>query len=185
MSYVETSATLATVRMPSIVQEMQRAHKARLQRIKDAAIGKPAPPVIADDPMVAILESAIEAQPTWEDRQKAHWFSIVESGPIPRPVRRWPTIMEIQRAVCLHYGVSRRDMLAPGRHKSIALARQIAVYICRRTTIHSLPELGRRFGGRDHTTQIHAVKKIRRMMEADPAFAAEVEAIIASLGCSA
>lgn len=126
----------------------------------------------------------------WVERQgrinplpKALWFSIESEMTPPEPRR--PSIEQIQRAVCHHYGVRRTDMLSQRREAKIVLPRQVAVYICTRLTIRSLPEIGRRFGGRDHTTQIHSKRKIAAMMAADVAFAAEVEGIIASFGVSA
>ncbi|MCB8829719.1 chromosomal replication initiator protein DnaA, partial [Escherichia coli] len=69
-------------------------------------------------------------------------------------------IEEIQRIVARHYNVSKQDLLSNRRTRTIVKPRQIAMYLAKMLTPRSLPEIGRRFGGRDHTTVLHAVRKI-------------------------
>ncbi len=71
------------------------------------------------------------------------------------------TIDEIQRKVAEYYNLRMGDMLSARRSRTIARPRQIAMYISKQLTTRSLPEIGRRFGGRDHTTVMHAVKKLK------------------------
>lgn len=85
---------------------------------------------------------------------------LAESGSIN-------TIDPIIRACCHYFKISKGDMISPRRTAAPVLARQIAMYLCRNLTIRSLPEIGRRFGGRDHTTVLHAVRKIERIKETD------------------
>jgi chromosomal replication initiator protein len=89
----------------------------------------------------------------------------------PRRVR----IEDIQRVVSRHYNVSKADLLSARRTRTIVRPRQIAMYLAKILTPRSLPEIGRRFGGRDHTTVLHAVRKIEGMIEGDKALAEEIE----------
>jgi len=84
-------------------------------------------------------------------------------------------IEDIQRAVSRHYNVSRTDMLSNRRTRLIVKPRQIAMYLAKMMTPRSLPEIGRRFGGRDHTTVLHAVRKVESMIADDGQLAKELE----------
>jgi chromosomal replication initiator protein len=86
-------------------------------------------------------------------------------------------IEEIQRIVARHYNVSRSDLLSSRRTANVVRPRQIAMYLAKTLTLRSLPEIGRRFGGRDHTTVLHAVRKIESLIGIDNALAAEIEAL--------
>jgi chromosomal replication initiator protein len=77
------------------------------------------------------------------------------------------TIEEIQRKVAEHYNIRLSDMIGPKRLRNIARPRQVAMYLSKQLTPRSLPEIGRRFGGRDHTTIIHGVRKIEELMSTD------------------
>ena len=77
------------------------------------------------------------------------------------------TIEEIQRKVAEHYNIRLSDMIGPKRLRNIARPRQVAMYLAKQLTPRSLPEIGRRFGGRDHTTIIHGVRKIEELMTSD------------------
>jgi chromosomal replication initiator protein len=84
-------------------------------------------------------------------------------------------IEDIQRAVALQYNVSRSDLLSSRRTANVVRPRQIAMYLAKTLTLRSLPEIGRRFGGRDHTTVLHAVRKIETLVGNDAALAEEIE----------
>jgi chromosomal replication initiator protein len=84
-------------------------------------------------------------------------------------------IEDIQRAVARHYNVSRADMLSSRRTANVVRPRQIAMYLAKTLTLRSLPEIGRRFGGRDHTTVLHAVRKIETLADGDKALGEEIE----------
>ncbi|WP_376875976.1 chromosomal replication initiator protein DnaA [Albirhodobacter sp. R86504] len=85
------------------------------------------------------------------------------------------TIEEIQRKVAEHYNVRLSDMIGPKRVRTIARPRQVAMYIAKRKTTRSLPEIGRRFGGRDHTTIMHGIRKIEELLESDPQMVEDVD----------
>lgn len=84
-------------------------------------------------------------------------------------------IEEIQRIVARHYNVSKQDLLSSRRTRTIVKPRQVAMYLAKMLTPRSLPEIGRRFGGRDHTTVLHAVRKIEDLVGADGKLAQELE----------
>jgi chromosomal replication initiator protein len=86
-------------------------------------------------------------------------------------------IEEIQRIVARHYNVSRSDLLSSRRTANVVRPRQIAMYLAKTLTLRSLPEIGRRFGGRDHTTVLHAVRKIESLIGVDNTLAAEIEVL--------
>ena len=85
------------------------------------------------------------------------------------------TIDEIQKKVVEHYNIKLSDMHSPRRSRSIARPRQVAMYLAKSITTRSLPEIGRKFGGRDHTTVIHAIKTIEEIMVNDPSLAEDIE----------
>jgi chromosomal replication initiation ATPase DnaA len=85
------------------------------------------------------------------------------------------TIEEIQKAVVEHYSIRMADMTSARRSLAIARPRQMAMYLATQLTPRSLPEIGRRFGGRDHTTVLHAVRKIENLVGNDAALADEIE----------
>lgn len=85
------------------------------------------------------------------------------------------TIEEIQRKVSEHFNIRLSDMIGPKRTRTIARPRQIAMYLSKQLTTRSLPEIGRRFGGRDHTTIMHGVRVIEEMKLADHQLGEDVE----------
>jgi chromosomal replication initiator protein len=91
----------------------------------------------------------------------------------PKRVR----IEDIQRVVARQYNVSRSDLLSSRRTANVVRPRQVAMYLAKVLTLRSLPEIGRRFGGRDHTTVLHAVRKIEALVGNDSALAEEIEAL--------
>jgi chromosomal replication initiator protein len=84
-------------------------------------------------------------------------------------------IEDIQRVVARQYNVSRADLLSSRRTANVVRPRQIAMYLAKALTLRSLPEIGRRFGGRDHTTVLHAVRKIETLASNDSTLAEEIE----------
>ncbi len=84
-------------------------------------------------------------------------------------------IEDIQKLVASRYNVSRSDILSERRTAAVVKPRQIAMYLSKVLTLRSLPEIGRRFGGRDHTTVLHAVRKIEKQIGDDPVLGDEVE----------
>ena len=85
------------------------------------------------------------------------------------------TVEEIQRKVSEHFNIRLSDMIGPKRLRTFARPRQMAMYLAKQMTSRSLPEIGRRFGGRDHTTVLHGVKRIEELMVTDSQIADDVE----------
>jgi chromosomal replication initiator protein len=110
------------------------------------------------------LEGAVtRLYATWQYMKTPITLDLVEtiirdliSGVEPRRIK----IEDILRIISRHFGVSRADILSQRRHRSVVWPRQIGMYLAKQMTSRSLPEIGRRFGGRDHTTVLHAIRKI-------------------------
>jgi chromosomal replication initiator protein len=84
------------------------------------------------------------------------------------------TIDEIQKRVAEHFNIRLSDMGSERRSRAVARPRQVAMYLAKQLTTRSLPEIGRKFGGRDHTTVMHAVRKIEELQRTDPNLAEDV-----------
>ncbi len=85
------------------------------------------------------------------------------------------SIEDIQRRTAEFYKLEVRDFHSPQRARRVARPRQVAMYLARKLTTRSLPEIGRRFGGRDHTTVLHACRRIEALCDEDPTFKQEVD----------
>ncbi|MEL7203023.1 MAG: chromosomal replication initiator protein DnaA [Pseudomonadota bacterium] len=85
------------------------------------------------------------------------------------------TVEEIQRKVSEHYNIRLSELIGPKRVRTFARPRQVAMYLSKQMTTRSLPEIGRRFGGRDHTTVMHGVRKIEELMQQDSQIADDLE----------
>ncbi len=83
----------------------------------------------------------------------------------------------IQRKVADFFGVKLSDLRAQNRTRAVAFPRQIAMYLARQLTHSSLAEIGRSFGGKDHTTVLHAVEKIQRLLQEDPKFRKTIDTL--------
>jgi hypothetical protein len=108
---------------------------------------------------------------------------IERAAEIAFPNFAFPTtgrITAIKRATLTEYpGITLNDLTSQRRTMRTVFARQVAMYLAKKLTPNSLPEIGRRFGGRDHTTVLHAVRKIEHLVGADPVLAAQIERIAA------
>jgi chromosomal replication initiator protein len=93
------------------------------------------------------------------------------NGAEPRRIK----IEEILKVISRHYGISRGDIISQRRHRSIVWPRQIGMYLSKQLTQRSLPEIGRRFGGRDHTTVLHAIRKIEGELKGNPRLREELD----------
>ncbi len=92
-----------------------------------------------------------------------------------RGVEKRITVDEIQKAACEHFGLKQADLLSPGRARALARPRQAAMWLAKQLTTRSLPDIGKRFGGRDHTTVLHAVRRIDELRALDPQLARDLE----------
>lgn len=104
-------------------------------------------------------------------------FTLGISGSGYVSVRPRRTVKRIQEIVAAHYGIPIGEMVSRRRHRSFARPRQVAMYLARETTPKSFPDIGRFFGGRDHTTVIHAIKAVERLCRDDEDFAVDVEVL--------
>ncbi|MCL2723775.1 MAG: chromosomal replication initiator protein DnaA [Polyangiaceae bacterium] len=98
----------------------------------------------------------------------------------PRPNEA--SVDDIQRVVCHHFKLRSNDLLSKDRHKSVAFARHVAMYLCKQRLKCSFPELGRAFGNRDHTTVMSAVRKVCNLRTSDPEVRAHLDALERKLG---
>ena len=92
-----------------------------------------------------------------------------------------PSIAAIQAAVCLEFGISPGEMASDRRGQRVARPRQVAMYLAKRLTLLSFPNIGRGFANRDHTTVMHAVARVTLLMDQDELFALRVTALEARL----
>jgi len=125
------------------------------------------------------LEGAItRLYATWQYMRTPLSLDIAETvirdlvqGIEPRRVK----IEDILRIVSRHFGVSKGDLLSQRRHRSVVWPRQIGMYLAKQMTARSLPEIGRRFGNRDHTTVLHAIRKIEGVLTDNPRLRDELD----------
>ncbi len=109
--------------------------------------------------------------------EEAHTFV----RPHLRTVEKRITVDDIQKAVAEHYGLKQADLLCERRTRAVARPRHAAMYLAKQLTTRSYPDIGRRFGGRDHTTVLHAVKRIEALKAEDVVLAADLDAITRKL----
>jgi chromosomal replication initiator protein len=102
--------------------------------------------------------------------------SALRGGP-----ERRITVDEIQKTVADHFSLKQADLLSERRTRAVARPRQIAMWLCKQHTTRSYPDIGRRFGGRDHTTVLHGVRKIEELMALDDQIARDVETLTRKL----
>jgi chromosomal replication initiator protein len=102
-------------------------------------------------------------------------------GPHMRGGERRITVDDIQKATAEHFGLKQADLISERRTRSVARPRQAAMWLAKQLTTRSLPDIGRRFGGRDHTTVLHAVRRIEELKAGDPQLTRDLEALIRKL----
>ena len=108
-------------------------------------------------------------------------FAIQTLGDSLRGAQRRVTIEEIQKLVSQHFELKPLDLVSARRSRAVARPRQIAMYLSKRLTTRSLPEIGRKFGGRDHSTVIHAVRKVEELRDSDREIDAAVRVLLREL----
>ena len=108
-------------------------------------------------------------------------FAVATLGDMLRGGQKRVTIDEIQKRVSAHFELKPLDLVSARRARAVARPRQIAMYLAKRLTTRSLPEIGRKFGGRDHSTVIHAVRRIEELREQDREIDAAVRVLMREL----
>jgi chromosomal replication initiator protein len=157
MSILESKATRAGVPVPPKVMEFL-AHKITTNvRELEGALNR----LIAHANLFGRSVTLEATQEVLHDILKAH--------------DRRVTIEEIQKRVAEHWNIRLSDMSSARRARAVARPRQVAMYLAKQLTSRSLPEIGRKFGNRDHTTVMHAVSRVSELIERDAAFAEDVE----------
>lgn len=119
-----------------------------------------------------------ERNETWHAWQAARG-PFVFIGMYLIPIPRVPKVAEIMAAVADYYRLPLMEMSSERRAREVARPRQVAMYLCRRMTPRSLPDIGRRFGGRDHTTVMHAIRQISRLRLLDPELDTDINRLTA------
>jgi len=102
-------------------------------------------------------------------------------GPTLRGGEKRVTVDDIQKATAEHFGMKQTDLISERRTRSVARPRQAAMWLAKQLTTRSLPDIGRRFGGRDHTTVLHAVRRIEELRAGDPQLARDLETLTRKL----
>jgi hypothetical protein len=166
----------------SLIASLHQARKARLQRIAARA---------AEHAAHARLSSlargraagAKPAAPHGGDRdyERAWAFEILGLRDVGDLPPRKLKVEDIQRATALHFGVDRSDIVSTRHARDVARPRQLAMYLARQLTAKSYPDIGRRFGGRDHSTVLRAVRQIEELLAHDGGLADAVSRIRAAL----
>lgn len=173
MSTDVVSACIAAC--PQTAIDFHRAHQERLRRIAARAVApvvapEPLPEPPKQDPGVRVINRFGRVEAIISDA------TIREANERIRAVRPI-SVATIQVKVAEARRCTRADLLSRKRTYPLSLARHIGMYLAKKLTPFGFPEVGRRFGGRDHSSVLHACQRIAAMMKEDPVFAAEVEQI--------
>lgn len=157
LGILQAKAEQAPIQIPSKVLEFLAHRISSNVRELEGALTR----IIAHATLVGRPVSVESAQELLKDLLRANDRSV--------------TIEEIQRRVAEHYNIKLADMSSPRRARQVSRPRQIAMYLAKQLTTKSLPDIGRSFGGRDHTTVMHAVKKVEELATGDISFAEDID----------
>lgn len=156
--------------MTATQRVLNEQHVARRQRMFLAAV-KP-------KPILEIVRDPVAERPTIDDMIVSYYRARQETTPFFYSDHRPnPPINFIIQQISARYKMPVNYLLSPRRVAPLVLVRHIGCWLAKNMTIKSLPEIGRRFGRRDHTSILHAVRRIEKMRAADPDFAAETDAL--------
>jgi chromosomal replication initiator protein len=159
LGILESKRTLLNANIPDAVLEFLALKVTSNIRELEGALNR----IVAHADVTKQLITLESTQDVLQDLLRAHDRRI--------------TIDEIQRKVAEHYNIRLQDMHSARRARNVARPRQVAMYLAKQLTARSLPEIGRKFGGRDHTTVMHAVRKVEELMAEDTQIAQDVEII--------
>ncbi len=175
-----------TVKVDEPDEEMRR----RIVRMKVADIATENPEFVLDDASVELIVQRVRGPGRQLYGAVCNVFTATTFVGLPVTIedvaaavrrqlgdRKPPTIDQVKRAICNVFGVTRTDLESARRSRSIAYPRQIAMYLCRKLTTRSLPQIGRYFGNRDHTTVLYAVRKLEALIESDETLRADLERV--------
>lgn len=152
------------------LEKQHRAHRSFNQRVDAKGHVQESAPV--REPTINWNKKIVEVMPKPEIAPKPEykpWFRIVG---LERP-----TVRDIQEVVAEFYGITRADILSKCRTTKFTFPRQVAAYLAKEITGLSLPDIGRRFSGRDHTTILYSVNKVAALRKSDPMLADEITEI--------
>ena len=130
---------------------------------------KPEPIIVEPPPKLTHREILLQAQ--------VACLKVIEKMWVGPRAQRAVTVTQIKHEVCRHYGLTITQLMAKRRTRDITRPRQVAMYLAKEFTVASLPAIGRRFGGMDHTTVLHAGRKITELMQSDEKIREDVTAI--------
>jgi chromosomal replication initiation ATPase DnaA len=156
----------------SVIESLHQAHKARLKRM--AVRGVAQTPSQARTNLVVSFSAKRVRSRYLPDRDYERAWAFEIMGLVDAlPVRR-PRVVEIQRATARHFSVELNEILSDRRDRRTAMARHVAMYLARDLTLRSFQEIGLRFGGRDHSTVVHGVKRVEAKLPFDAELAADI-----------
>ena len=186
MSLVEARARRARlINPPNAVPDRPIDLRPLWQRPEVVEIAKPVPaPRIVPAQIIPVTKrGAHESEIGFVERQILYFQGRLNAAKEQhaklagyQPARRVP-IRAVQKAVCLFYQTDLNEMLGPYRASEIVHVRHVAMYLAKIITCRSYPEIGRAFGGRDHSTAVHAIHKIEAQIAIDPELKARIEEI--------
>ncbi len=159
LSILQAKASDAGVAIPPVVQELLARKIASNVRDLEGALNR------------LVAHAKLFGRPITLDTAPEVLADILRSHD------RRISIDDIQRKVAEHFNIKLSEMSSERRARAVARPRQVAMYLCKQLTQRSLPEIGKRFGDRDHTTVLHAVNKVTALMAEDPSFAEDVTLI--------
>ena len=167
----------------SYMMELHEARKSRLARFNAAAAKYNAGLNSVSAPALVIEAEAIEVETPVRPRPRMkYWFWPVPeavSAPVDIDSIEVTQILvkDIQIAVAAHFNVTCIDLISERRTANLVRPRQLAMYLAKKLTTRSTPQIGRQFGDRDHSTVLHAIRKVDERIKSDPEFASEVQLI--------
>jgi hypothetical protein len=185
-------ATGHIYQLPSLPQVRRAAVSRVFDRIQPAPQieGAKSRPFVSPFAFERIFERAAENHPLpppfkiekTQTRTEKTRAALELDPPSPKP--KFPKVSDIQKACGKTFGVSVLDIISERRIAAFVEARQVAIYLCRVLTPHSYEEIGRRFGGKDHTTILYAARKIERRVKDDPSFFKTIAVLTTKLQAS-
>jgi hypothetical protein len=112
---------------------------------------------------------------------KGEGAAAILNAQLPVPTQYESPVARIKRITAASFGIPADEMVSARRSRTVARPRQVAMYLAKKLTPKSLPDIGRQFGNRDHTTVIHGIRVVERMIGEDPLFKDKVKTIVSAL----